>query len=257
MAEYESKKQDQPVRTIRNSSKLGQIEFKDKRTKFQIQQKTLQRFAIPDALESLKTDIEEIKFDMSNRHFASDVSPVGTMSVADAKKKEIVGSKEWAEDSRSAALRKLNEWEALKLAALSGEEPRFGIDDVTEPDVYSTNVFGGRTNVVENKYVGGQRQRITENVKDAITQLLTGNRPKNYYGRLIARVQLADFTKDDLFKNTNSGGITRMQNGWKAFANSLFAKRTIPQTTNFELWIHIGNWPYGSGIYEEKLVEKT
>lgn len=256
MAEYERKKQEQPVRTIRNGSRLGQMMFEDKRTKLQIQEKTLQRFAIPSALESLKGDIEEIKNDMGSQYFANDVRYPGGMSVATAKNRELVGSKEWAEDSRSAALRKLNEWEALKLIVSSGGEAQFGIDDVTEPDVFYTDFLGRRTNVVENKYVVGKRQRITENVKDAITQLLTGNRPKNYFGKLTARVHLADSTKDDLDSSTNPGGITKMKNGWKAFAQSLCAKRTIPSATNFELWIHIDNWP-GGGKYEEKLAEKT
>lgn len=241
MGEYGREQRNQLSRVITNSDTGGkQLKtFVDNRPEKRIQNSIIQKFAIPPALPIIVNDVNSIIEDM------------GTIGDEDV---EIPGSIEWAEDSRSAAMRKLNEWDALKMLAQEGSEvPRFGIDDVTEPDAYISVAGGGMTNVVENKYITGKRDRITANVHDAITQLITGSRPRNYYGKLVARIQLTDATLNDLLTNTDRGGITRMQNGWKRFASALSAKTTIQHKST--LWIQVINFPEKGKVFEAKLLE--
>nr|WP_302831127.1 hypothetical protein [uncultured Bacteroides sp.] len=238
MGEYGREQRSQLSRAIANN-KTGSRQLKgivDNRPKKRIQNSIIQKFAIPPALPRIANDVNSIIEDM------------GTMGNED---EQIPGSIEWAEDSRSAAMRKLNEWDALKMLVQEPNEvPRFGTDDVTEPDAYRPVAGGGMTDVVENKYITGKRDRITANVHDAITQLITGSRPRNYYGKLFARIQLSKYTFEDLRANSNAGGMTRMQNGWNRFATTLKDKATIQH--NAELWIQVLNFPLGD--YNHKLL---
>jgi len=168
----------------------------------------VQMFAVPQNLTSIKGDVEKVENDLGKVEG----------------NKELPGGEIWAVETRSATLRKLNEFEAYKLSYANKDEslelPKLGENVVTEPDVGQKNDEGYWTNVVENKFVTGQRGRISENVSSAIGQIKLSNRSPNYYGDLFARVELSDATTVDLRDNGNSSGDNKMKNNWSNLLKS-------------------------------------
>ncbi len=181
-------------------------------------QTATQLFKVPEDLTQIKDDVSEIEGRIKDNNEDG----------------ELPGGNTWADETRSAVLRKLNEWHAYELAynnADVGDDlPVFGEDVVTEPDVGVQHPNGKWTNVVENKYVSGGRSRITENVKDAIGQIKCSNRSAKYYGDLFARIHLSDNTREDLRENGTSGGDTKMINAWKNYMNAC-ANRILMKST--------------------------
>lgn len=184
----------------------------------------IQCFNVPVNLTEIRTDVANVEAEIAGNATPGD----------------IPGGDTWATDTRAATLRKLNEWYAFTLAARhSVAVPQFGEDVVTEPDVFEAAPGGLMTNVVENKFVTGERNRITPNVKDAMSQLILSGRSPNYTGRLTARVELSDVTREDLRASGSPGGDTIMLNGWIAYGRALRDFVTKPHS----MWLNVVNLP--------------
>jgi len=199
----------------------------------------LQFFAVPDDLKGVRDDVDSV--------------------VSDIKKYQdntkLPGGDTWAYETRGAAKRKLDEWNAYKYAydnTKVGEDlPTFGEDVVAEPDVGTLDVDGKWYNVVENKYVTGKRAQITENVKNAIGQIKCSSRSVKYKGNLTARIHLSDDTREDLRANGSRAGDTKMQRGWESYLVSCTDLVSSPHVLYLEV-INLPNRAGGNTNYSVK-----
>lgn len=145
----------------------------------------LQMFAVPVDLEILKEKITNVQ---------DDIGGAFLKSYPDTINSPLDGSNEWANDTKWAALRKLDEWYIVKELAEQDIDPvdmhiGFGIDDRNEPDGLITSMSGNYIWAGENKLVTGKFLQINENINSALSQLCTGSRASSYSGsNLIARV---------------------------------------------------------------------
>lgn len=144
----------------------------------------LQMFAVPADLENLKNSVTDVQNDMQGMYFLSNQDP----------NFKLYGSDEWANDTKWAALRKLDEWYVVKNLIEQDSDTEnmhigFGIDDRNEPDGLIIDDSGNYIWAGENKVVTGGFPQINENINSALSQLCTGERARSYSGaNLIARV---------------------------------------------------------------------
>lgn len=148
------------------------------------QNNVFQLFKIPDGLEQIKTDVTEV---------ADDMSKIGTPT------DELYGSQEWANDTRWATKRKLEEWDLVKYlysqsssSDISNSIIGFGIDDMNESDGLVRNLGGEYIWAGENKLITGKFTQVSENIHSALSQLCTGKRASYFSGaNLVARIVIA------------------------------------------------------------------
>lgn len=188
----------------------------------------LQMFAVPTDLETLKENITYVQEDMRGASLKS--NPDTNF--------QLYGSYEWANDTKWAALRKLNEWYIVKELTKQDIDIEdihigFGIDDMNEPDGLITTESGSYIWAGENKLVTGGFPQINENINSALSQLCTGDKASSYSGsNLIARVVIHSTSEayqhlQNMSESAQKGMCTRWQHKVREFYN---------QGTNSGIW---------------------
>lgn len=176
-----------------------------------------QLFAIPEGLPALISDTAHVMRRMS---LVGGNNPLG-------------GSTNWANETRSAANRKLDEYNLLEIiyqdATARGNNIAnlgFGTNVKEQPDV----ILKGNQDVrAENKYVTGKITQVETNINKAISQLCYSNRSVGYYNSLlIARINidtnseaaLAFIEIDNQCKNTYLNKWIQCANNCHLFNNN-------------------------------------
>lgn len=132
-----------------------------------------QLFAIPEGLPALISDTAHVMHRMS---LVGGNNPLG-------------GSTNWANETRSAANRKLDEYNLLEIIYQDATDRGDNIDNLgfgtnvkEQPDV----ILNGSRNVrAENKYVTGKITQVETNINKAISQLCHSNRSVGYCNSLL------------------------------------------------------------------------
>jgi hypothetical protein len=133
-------------------------------------QSPLQRLTLPQKIVEHQHDLQELTNEITA------MAPAGT-----AMSTQIIGTDVWAKETKVAAYRKYAEFYSLKNHLLAGENPRFGVNVVTEPDVIGADPTTGTRINIEVKAVNGGWERIEANVLDALSQLVyKRNNPRVY-----------------------------------------------------------------------------
>lgn len=206
--------------------------FQGENSKKNVNNIIVQKFAIPEGLPAMISDTANIMYRMS---LVGGNLPLG-------------GGTNWANETRSAANRKLDEYNLVEAIFKNFDNINnigFGTNVKKQPDVISN----GQTNVRgENKYVTGKISQVKKNIEEALGQLCDSDRSVGYIGTmLIARIKIDPNSEAAMaLREIDEGARIKYLNSWVSIVNGRLYQQQSKQN-NIYFILEIGDEQLISG----------